>query len=66
MKLDFANIVDREFSQLVWNGSERVNRLMDIHERKMLLWKRNRHRIAVSLVILLTCLMIALAYGCKL
>lgn len=65
MKFDLASIVDKEFSKLVWTGSERVNHLMDTHERKMLFWKRNRYCLAVSLSILLACLMIALAYVCK-
>ena len=40
--IDFASIVDEEFSNLVWRASERVDKRMDAYARSKQFWKKYR------------------------
>lgn len=40
MKFDFASIVDQEFENLVWTGSDRVNRLIDKEQGRISFYQR--------------------------
>ena len=62
MKFDFASIVDREFSKLVWAGNERVNQKMDAEEQKRVASQQRRKYVVFGffLVIYLIAILHAL------
>lgn len=62
MKFDFAKIVDQELSDLVWTGSNQVNQLIDVGQRRMLFWKRNGRYLFMLLLPALFCLVIYITW----
>ena len=62
MKFDFASIVDKEFSNLVWTRSGLVDQIIDKYERRKLLWKRNRRYLLILLLTALFCLSIYISW----
>lgn len=55
MKIDFASIVDAEFSNLVWSASERVDKRMDAYVRRKQFWKKYRGYAIVGVLLVVCC-----------
>ena len=54
MKFDFASIVDREFSKLVWAGNERVNQKMDAEEQKRVASQQRRKYVVIGFFLVIS------------
>lgn len=54
MKFDFASIVDREFSKLVWAGNERVNQKMDAEEQKRVASQQRRKYVVLGFFLVIS------------